>query len=173
MVVNMGRGMNKQNKLTLWLLAIALVTTLIMFAFAFYETRHLDHLKTQYVEDTRGISTETILLSQLSRENGYGGFIHNFKNFVLRHDIRYLNAARSNMTEIKNIKLEIRTNLSPKHIPSKIFEVSDIPKTKSGKIVELSIKNIINGLDIQNKNSLANPDCLKEYEYIYQDLKKK
>ena len=73
---------------------------------------------------------------------------------------------------LKLIKSEIKFNLSPKHIPSKIFEVSDIPKTKSGKIVELSIKNIINGLDIQNKNALANPDCLTEYEDIYQELKK-
>ena len=72
---------------------------------------------------------------------------------------------------IKNIKLEIRTNLSPKHIPSKIFEVSDIPKTKSGKIVELSIKNIINGMEIENENALANPDCLKEYQSIYDLLK--
>ena len=72
---------------------------------------------------------------------------------------------------IKKIKLEIRTNLSPKHIPSKIFEVSDIPKTKSGKIVELSIKNIINGIEIKNENALANPDCLKEYQSIYYLLK--
>ncbi len=73
---------------------------------------------------------------------------------------------------IKLIKSEIRSNLSPKHVPSKIFEVFDIPKTKSGKIVELSIKNIINGLEIKNKNTLANPDCLKEYEHIYQKLNK-
>ena len=68
---------------------------------------------------------------------------------------------------IKLIKLEIKSNLSPKHIPSKIFQVLDIPKTKSGKIVELAIKNIINGLDIENKNVLVNPDCLKEYQNIY------
>ena len=63
------------------------------------------------------------------------------------------------------IKLEIRNNLSPKHVPSKIFAVSDIPKTKSGKIVELSIKNIINGIKIEN------PDCLKEYQDVYKMLK--
>jgi len=73
---------------------------------------------------------------------------------------------------IKLIKSVIKFNLSPKHVPSKIFEVSDIPKTKSGKIVELSIKNIINGVDLENKNALANPDCLTEYENIYQELKK-
>tara|TARA_Y100001970_G_scaffold274194_1_gene373584 strand:+ start:1115 stop:3052 length:1938 start_codon:yes stop_codon:yes gene_type:complete len=72
----------------------------------------------------------------------------------------------------KCIKFEIRSNLSPKHVPSKIFEVKDIPKTKSGKIVELSIKNIINGHSVKNKNALSNPDCLKEYENIYQELKK-
>ncbi len=72
----------------------------------------------------------------------------------------------------KLIKLEIRSNLSPKHVPSKIFEVKEIPKTKSGKIVELSIKNIINGYDVNNKNVLANPDCLEEYENIYKELKK-
>jgi len=70
----------------------------------------------------------------------------------------------------KLIKFEIKSNLSPKHVPSKIFQVKDIPKTKSGKIVELTIKNIINGLDVKNKNTLANPNCLKEFEYIYKEL---
>jgi len=73
---------------------------------------------------------------------------------------------------IKLIKSEIKSNLSPKHVPSKIFEVSEIPKTKSGKIVELSVKKIINGLDVKNIDTLSNPDCLKEFEYIYQELKK-
>ena len=73
---------------------------------------------------------------------------------------------------IKKIKLEIRNNLSPKHVPSKIFAVSDIPKTKSGKIVELSIKNIINGIKIKNISALQNPDCLKEYQDIYIMLKR-
>ena len=72
---------------------------------------------------------------------------------------------------IKKIKLEIRNNLSPKHVPSKIFAVSDIPKTKSGKIVELSIKNIINGIKIENISALQNPDCLKEYQDVYKKLK--
>ena len=73
---------------------------------------------------------------------------------------------------IKLIKSKIKSNLSPKHIPSKIFKVLDIPKTKSGKIVELAIKNIINGLEIENKNVLANPDCLREYQNIYYKLRK-
>ncbi len=73
---------------------------------------------------------------------------------------------------IKKIKLEIKNNLSPKHVPSKIFAISDIPKTKSGKIVELSIKNIINGIKISNISALQNPDCLKEYQDVYKILKR-
>ena len=65
---------------------------------------------------------------------------------------------------------EIRNKLSPKHVPSKIFQISDIPKTKSGKIVELSIKNVINGNKLNNLNSIINPDCLKDYESIYKQL---
>ena len=73
--------------------------------------------------------------------------------------------------KIKNkIKTEIRNNLSPKHVPSKLFQIKDIPKTKSGKIVELSIKDVINGNSVNNLSSLSNPDCLKYYEEIYKKL---
>ena len=68
---------------------------------------------------------------------------------------------------IKKIKNNIKLSLSPKHIPSKIFSINDIPKTKSGKIVELSVKKIINGEKINNLESISNSDCLKEYENIY------
>ena len=52
--------------------------------------------------------------------------------------------------------------LSPKHIPAIILQVSDIPKTKNGKIVEITIKKIINNEEVTNLNSLANPGCLKD-----------
>ncbi len=77
---------------------------------------------------------------------------------------------------ILNIKLEktirnmIKKNLSPKYVPAKIFSISDIPKTKSGKIVELTIKNIMNGKKIDNLSSLSNSDCLIEYQNIYEKL---
>ncbi len=71
----------------------------------------------------------------------------------------------------KLIKFEIKSYLSPKHVPKKIFQVKDIPKTKSGKIVELTIKKIINGLDVKSRNTLANPDCLREFENIYKEIK--
>ena len=69
--------------------------------------------------------------------------------------------------EIKN---KIKTLLSPKHIPAKIFCINDIPKTKSGKIVELTVKNIINNEEIKNLNSLINPKSLSEYKQIAKEL---
>ena len=65
---------------------------------------------------------------------------------------------------IKKIKDKIKLSLSPKHIPAKVIEVNDIPKTKSGKIVELTIKKIVNNEKITNLNSLYNPECIKEFE---------
>ena len=50
-----------------------------------------------------------------------------------------------------------------KHVPSKFLQVSDIPKTKNGKIVEITIKKILNNEKITNLNSIANPECLKNY----------
>ena len=61
------------------------------------------------------------------------------------------------------MKLQIRKNASPRHVPNKIIQVKDIPRTKSGKIVELAVKNIIEGNKIKNKEALANPQALNEY----------
>ena len=69
--------------------------------------------------------------------------------------------------KLKNIiNNKIKVLLSPKHVPFKIINVSDVPKTKSGKIVELTVKKIINKEKIDNINSLSNPECLKEYYEI-------
>ncbi len=67
---------------------------------------------------------------------------------------------------IKKIKLQIRKNASPRHVPSKIIVVNDIPRTKSGKIVELAVKNTIEGNEIKNIEALVNPEVLKEYKNI-------
>ena len=61
------------------------------------------------------------------------------------------------------MKFQIRRNASPRHVPNKIIQVNDIPRTKSGKIVELAVKNIIEGNKIKNKEALANPQVLKEF----------
>ena len=71
---------------------------------------------------------------------------------------------------IKIIKNKIKNQLSPKHIPKKIISVSDIPKTKSGKIVEIMVKKIINSEKIDNANSLINENCLDEYYEIANKL---
>ena len=63
-------------------------------------------------------------------------------------------------------KIQIRTNASPRHVPSKIINVSDIPRTKNGKIVELAVKNIIEGNEIKNKEALANPETLNEFKNL-------
>ena len=67
---------------------------------------------------------------------------------------------------LKRMKLQIRKNASPRHVPNKVIEVNDIPRTKSGKIVELAVKNIIEGNKIKNKEALANPESLKQFVNI-------
>ena len=66
----------------------------------------------------------------------------------------------------KNIRILIKKNASPRHVPSKIIVVKDIPRTKSGKIVELAVKNIIEGNKIKNKEALANPKALSEFKNL-------
>lgn len=64
------------------------------------------------------------------------------------------------------IRVQIKQGATPRHNPARIIEVADIPKTKSGKISELVIRDIIHGRAIKNKEALANPEALKIYETI-------
>jgi acetoacetyl-CoA synthetase len=64
------------------------------------------------------------------------------------------------------MKQQIRQNTTPRHVPSKIIQVSDIPRTKNGKLVELAVRNVIHGQEIENKEILANPDALALYKNI-------
>ena len=66
----------------------------------------------------------------------------------------------------EKIKTQIHRQLSPRHVPSKIVQVNDIPKTMNGKIVELAIRNIIHGIPIKNKEAIANPQALKQFANI-------
>jgi len=68
--------------------------------------------------------------------------------------------------KIKFIQSKIRKNCSPKHVPAIIMKVPEIPRTKSGKIVELAVKKIINGEEINNKEAIANPDCLEFFKNL-------
>ncbi len=67
---------------------------------------------------------------------------------------------------IEKLKKTIRSEASPRHVPSKIIEVNDIPRTKNGKIVELAVKNIIEGNKIKNIQALANSEVLQEYKNL-------
>ncbi|NRP17843.1 Acetyl-coenzyme A synthetase [Ensifer adhaerens] len=60
----------------------------------------------------------------------------------------------------KAIKNRIRTGASPRHVPAKIIAVADIPRTKSGKIVELAVRDVVHGRPVKNKEALANPEAL-------------
>ena len=81
--------------------------------------------------------------------------------FVVMNDNHVLNSDL-----IDKVKKQIRQKASPRHVPSKVISISDIPRTKNGKIVELAVKNIIEGNEIKNKEALANPEVLKEYTNI-------
>jgi acetoacetyl-CoA synthetase len=63
-------------------------------------------------------------------------------------------------TLINKIKQQIRRNATPRHVPAKIIQVADIPRTKSGKIVELAVRNVVHGELVKNKEALANPEAL-------------
>ena len=78
-----------------------------------------------------------------------------------------LNKSYNLTREIKDkIKKAIRTNASPRHVPSKIIPILEIPKTKNGKLVELAVKQSIEGETIKNLEALANPDSLKQFKNI-------
>jgi acetoacetyl-CoA synthetase len=64
------------------------------------------------------------------------------------------------------IKRQIRTGASPRHVPAKIVAVADIPRTKSGKITELAVRDIVHGRPVKNKEALANPEALDLFRDI-------
>jgi acetoacetyl-CoA synthetase len=66
----------------------------------------------------------------------------------------------------KKINEKIRIMATLRHVPSKIYQVNDIPRTISGKKVEIAVTKIINGEPIENKDALANPASLEQYKKI-------
>jgi acetoacetyl-CoA synthetase len=63
----------------------------------------------------------------------------------------------------KRIKQVIKDNTTPRHVPAKILQVADIPRTKSGKIVELAVRNVVHGAAVKNVEALANPEALEHF----------
>ena len=66
----------------------------------------------------------------------------------------------------KRIRAKIRTGASPRHVPARIVAVADIPRTKSGKITELAVRDIVHHRAVKNKEALANPEALELYRDI-------
>ncbi len=64
---------------------------------------------------------------------------------------------------IDRIKRQIRDNTTPRHVPAKVVQVQDIPRTKSGKIVELAVRNVVHDQSVKNVEALANPEALDEF----------
>ena len=64
---------------------------------------------------------------------------------------------------IERIRTQIRRNATPRHVPARIVQVPDIPRTKSGKIVELAVRNVVHGQPVRNIEALANPEALAHF----------
>ncbi|MBN8436942.1 MAG: acetoacetate--CoA ligase [Candidatus Accumulibacter sp.] len=62
---------------------------------------------------------------------------------------------------VGRIRQQIRQNTTPRHVPAKVLQVADIPRTKSGKIVELAVRNVVHGRPVRNVEALANPEALE------------
>jgi acetoacetyl-CoA synthetase len=64
---------------------------------------------------------------------------------------------------VNRIKQVIKENTTPRHVPAKILQVTDIPRTKSGKIVELAVRNVVHGQPVKNVEALANAEALEHF----------
>ncbi len=67
---------------------------------------------------------------------------------------------------VRKIKKIIRDNASPRHVPAKVIQVNDIPRTVSGKIVESAVRDVIHHREVKNVNALENPEALEEYKNL-------
>ncbi|MEK9848705.1 MAG: acetoacetate--CoA ligase, partial [Rhodospirillaceae bacterium] len=78
-------------------------------------------------------------------------FVRLINNIILDQDLQ------------EKIRYCIREGASPRHTPSVILEVADIPRTKSGKITELAVRDVIHGRVVENVEALANPESLSQF----------
>ena len=79
---------------------------------------------------------------------------------VLRDDVELDDALRDRIRRV------IRGNTTPRHVPAKIVAVPEIPRTKSGKIVEIAVRSVVHGEDVRNTEALANPGALQHFRDI-------
>jgi acetoacetyl-CoA synthetase len=67
---------------------------------------------------------------------------------------------------VARIKKKIREGASPRHVPAKVIAVADIPRTKSGKITELAVRDVVHGREVKNQEALANPEALTLFKAL-------
>jgi acetoacetyl-CoA synthetase len=77
--------------------------------------------------------------------------------------VRLAEGARLDEALEKRIRTQIRTNCTPRHVPAKILQIEDIPRTRSGKISEIAVRDVIHGRLVKNTEALANPEALELY----------
>jgi len=66
----------------------------------------------------------------------------------------------------KEIRNTVRSQTTPRHVPAKIIAVPDFPRTLSGKLTELAVRNVIHGLPVKNVDALANPGSLEHFRQL-------
>jgi acetoacetyl-CoA synthetase len=77
--------------------------------------------------------------------------------------VRLAAGATLDVALTEKIKAQIRRNTTPRHVPARILAVADIPRTKSGKITELAVRDVVHGRPVKNREALANPEALELY----------
>ncbi|HET6720054.1 MAG TPA: acetoacetate--CoA ligase [Rhodocyclaceae bacterium] len=78
--------------------------------------------------------------------------------------VRLRDSIRLDEALATRIRQAIRDNATPRHVPARIVEVADVPRTKSGKLVELAVRNVVHGRPVKNLEALANPDALRHFD---------
>ena len=80
--------------------------------------------------------------------------------------VRMADGCELNETVIATIKRTLRENCSPRHVPARIVAVTDLPRTRSNKLAELAVADVVHGREVRNKDALANPESLD----LFRDL---
>jgi acetoacetyl-CoA synthetase len=77
--------------------------------------------------------------------------------------VRLRDGLRLDEALVGRIKQQIRRHATPRHVPAKVVQVSDIPRTRSGKLVELAVRSVVHGEPVRNVEALANPEALEQF----------
>jgi acetoacetyl-CoA synthetase len=77
--------------------------------------------------------------------------------------VRLREGMRLDAALTERIRRHVRQNTTPRHVPARVVQVEEIPRTKSGKIVELAVRDVVHGRPVKNREALANPDALEQF----------